>query len=93
MQTGSSDQPSVMKEYHQKARDYLERVTGYVRRRIRYTFQVTRVIITDEESYTCEYCDRKFETITAWRPRDGRNLRNGAKVAGVAGTSQCQRNE
>ena len=80
-----------MKEYHQRAGDYLERATGYARRGIRYPFQVTRVIVTDEESYTCEYCDRKFETIGAWRRQDGRNPRNGAKLAGVAGTAQCQR--
>ena len=35
--------------------------------------------------------DRKFETIGAWRRQDGRNPRNGAKLAGVAGTAQCQR--
>ena len=31
-----------MKEYHQRAGDYLERATGYARRAIRYPFQVTR---------------------------------------------------
>ena len=45
-----------MKEYHQKAGDYLERATGYARQGIRHPFQVTRVVMTDEESYTCEYC-------------------------------------
>ena len=52
-----------MKEYHQRAGDYLERATGYARRGIRHPFQVTRVVMTDEESYTCEYCQMKFETI------------------------------
>ena len=54
-----------MKEYHQKTGDYLERATGYARQGIRHPFQVNRVVMTDEESYTCEYCDRKFETIGA----------------------------
>ena len=80
-----------MKEYHQQAGDYLERATDYARRGIRYPFQVTRVVMTDEKNYTCEYCNRKFETIGAWRRHDGRNPRNGAKLAGVAETAQCQR--
>ena len=80
-----------MKEYHQKAGDYLERATGYARQGIRHPFRVTRVVMTDEDSYTCEYCNRKFETIGAWRRHDGRNPRNGEKLAGVAGTAQCQR--
>ena len=60
-----------MKEYHQRAGDYLERATGYARQGIRHPFRVTRVVMTDEESYTCEYCNRKFETIGAWRRHDG----------------------
>ena len=79
------------REYHQRAGDYLERATGYARQGIRPPFQVTRVVMTDEESYTCEYCDRKFETIGAWRRHDGRDPGSGAKLAGVAGTAQCQR--
>ena len=80
-----------MKEYHQRAGDYLERATGYARQGIRHPFRVTRVVMTDEDSYTCEYCNRKFETIGAWRRHDGRNPRNGEQLAGVAGTAQCQR--
>ena len=74
-----------MKEYHQKAGDYLERATGYARQGIRHPFRVTRVVMTDEDSYTCEYCNRKFETIGAWRRHDGRNPRNGEKLAGGCG--------
>ena len=80
-----------MKEYHQRAGDYLERATGYARRGIRYPFQVTRVIMTDEESYTCEYCDRKFETIGAWRRQDGRDPVTGEKARGETGLAFCQR--
>ena len=46
------------REYHQRVGDYLERATGYARQGIRHPFQVTRVVMTDEESYTCEYCNR-----------------------------------
>ena len=80
-----------MKEYHQRAGDYPERATGYARRGIRYPFQVTQVVMTDEDSYTCEYCQMKFETIGAWRRHDGRNPGSGEKLAGVAGTALCQR--
>ena len=73
-----------MKEYHQRAGDYLERATGYARQGIRHPFRVTRVVMTDEDSYTCEYCNRKFETIGAWRRHDGRNPRNG-EAAGRRG--------
>ncbi len=55
--------------------------------------EVTRVIMTDEESYTCEYCDRKFEAIGAWRRHDGRNPRSGEKLAGEGGIVQCQRKD
>ena len=79
------------REYHQQAGDYLERATGYAKQGIRHPFRVTRVVMTDEESYTCEYCQMKFETIGAWRRHDGRNPRNGEKLAGVAGMAQCQR--
>ena len=82
-----------MKEYHQKAGDYLERATGYARQEIRHPFQVTRVVMTDEESYTCEYCNRKFETIGAWRRHDGRNPRNGEKLPGGAGMANCQQSK
>ena len=79
------------REYHQRAGDYLERATGYARQGIRHPFQVTRVVMTDEESYTCEYCNRKFETIGTWRRHDGRDPINWEKLAGVAGTAHCQR--
>ena len=79
------------REHHQRAEDYLERATGYARQGIRHPFQVTQVVMTDEESYTCEYCNRKFETIGAWRRHDGRNPRNGEKLAGVTGTARCER--
>ena len=64
---------------------------AYTRHGIRHPFRVTSVAMTNEEHYTCEYCDRKFETIGARRRHDGRNPRNGEKLAGVAGTAQCQR--
>ena len=41
--------------------------------------------MTDEESYTCEYCQTKFEAIVAWRRHDVRNSRNGATLPGGAG--------
>ena len=80
-----------MREYHQKAGDYLERATGYTRQGIRHPFQLTRVVMTDEESYTCEYCKIKFETIGAWRRHDGRNPMNGQKLTGVEGIELCQK--
>ena len=80
-----------MKEYHQKAGDYLERATGYARQGIRHPFQMIRVVMTDEESYTCEYCQMKFEAIGAWRRHDGRNPRSGEKLAGEEGVAQCQK--
>ena len=80
-----------MKEYHQRAGDYLERATGYARRGIRYPFEVTQVAMTDEESYTCEYCERKFETIGAWRRHDGRNPGSGEKLSREEGIAQCQK--
>ena len=79
------------REYHQRAGDYLERATGYARQGIRHPFQVTRVVMTDEDSCTCEYCNREFETIGAWRRHDGRDPKNGEKLTDVAGTTQCQR--
>ena len=80
-----------MKEYHQRAGDYLERATAYARQGIRYPFQLTKVVMTDEETYTCEYRQMKFETIGAWRRHAGRNPGSGEKLTGVAGTAQCQR--
>ena len=80
-----------MKEYHLRAGDYLERATGYAKQGIRHPFRVTWVVMTDEESYTCEYCQMKFETIGAWRRHDGRDPMSGEKMVGVAGTAQCQR--
>ena len=78
------------REYHQRAGDYLERVTGYAQQGVRFPFKLLSLVMTDEDRYTCEYCNRKFETIGAWRRHDGRNPRNGEKLAGGAGTAQCQ---
>ena len=69
------------REYHQRAGDYLERATGYARQGIRPPFQVTRVVMTDEESYTCEYCDRKFEN----HRRLAAARRQGPRERGEAG--------
>ena len=80
-----------MKEYHEREGDYLQRATAYAKQEVRYPFQVTAVAMTDEESYTCEYCQMKFETIGAWRRHDGRDPENGQKLAGVAGIAQCQK--
>ena len=81
------------REYHQRAGDYLERAIGYARQGIRHPFQVTRVVMTDEDSYTCEYCNRKFETIGAWRRHDGRDPKNGEKLTGVDGIDLCQKSD
>ena len=80
-----------MKEYHQRAGDYLERATAYAREGVRYPFEVTAVAMTDEESYTCEYFQMKFETIGAWRRHDGRNPGSGDKLVGAEGIAQCQK--
>ena len=80
-----------MKEYYKGERDYLERATRYARRGISYPFQITRVIMTDEESYTCEYCKMKFETVGAWRRHDGRHPVTGEKARGETGIAYCQR--
>ena len=80
-----------MKEYHQQAGDYLERAKAYARQGIRYPFQITRVVMTDEESYTCEYCQMKFETIGAWRRHDGRDPQNGQKLSGMDSIIHCQK--
>ena len=79
------------KEYHQREGDYLERAMAYARHGVRFPFKLLSVAMTDEESYTCEYCQMKFETIGAWRRHDGRNPGNGEKLAGVAGIAQCQK--
>ena len=44
-----------MKEYHQRAGDYLERATAYAREGARYPFEVTAVVMSDEDSYICEH--------------------------------------
>ena len=64
---------------------------AYARHGVRFPFNLLSVAMTDEESYTCEYCQMKFETIGAWRRHDGRNPGNGEKLAGVAGIAQCQK--
>ena len=68
----------------------MERATGYAKQGIRHPFRVTRVVMTVEESYTCDYCKGKFETIGAWRRHDGRNPRSGEKLADGAGMPQCR---
>ena len=80
-----------MKEYHLRAGDYQERATAYAREGARHPFEITTVAMTDEESYTCEHCQMKFETIGAWRRHDGRNPKNGEKLAGEEGIAQCQK--
>ena len=79
------------KEYHQREGDYLERAKAYGRHGVRFPFKLLSVAMTDEESYTWEYCQMKFETIGAWRRHDGRGPENGQKLAGVAGIAQCQK--
>ena len=80
-----------IKEYHQREGDYLQRATAYAKEEVRYPFKVTAVAMTDEESYTCEYCNRKFETIGAWRRHDGRNPGTGGKLAREESIAQCQK--
>ena len=80
-----------MKEYHQREGDYLQRAKAYAREGIHYPFEVTSLTMTDEDSYTCEYCQMKFETIGAWRRHDGRNPMNGQKLTGVEGIELCQK--
>ena len=73
------------KEYHQGEGDYLERAMAYARQGVRHPFRVTSVELTDEESYTCDLCQRKFETIGAWRRHDGRNPSSGERLTGEEG--------
>ena len=80
-----------MKEYHQREGDYLQRVTAYAREGLRYPFEVTALAMTDEESYTCEHCGLKLETIGAWRRHDGRDSTSGQRLKASAGTPLCQR--
>ena len=47
--------------------------------------------MTDEESYTCDLCNRKFETIGALRRHTGRDPYTNRKLAGEAGFAQCER--
>ena len=79
------------KEHHQQNGDYLERAVAYARHGVRHPFRVTSVAMTDEESYTCELCQMKFETIGAWRRHDGRNPVSGVKMSGEEGKAFCER--
>ena len=79
------------KEYHQLEGDYLERATAYARPGVRYPFKLISVAMTDEENYTREFCQTKFETIGAWRRHDGREPQSGEKLAGEEGIAFCQR--
>ena len=78
------------KEYHQQEGDYLERAMAYARQGVRHPFRVNSVAMTDEESYTCELCQLKFETIGAWRRHDGRDPMSGNKLASEQGVALCQ---
>ena len=78
------------KEYHQQEGDYLERAMAYARQGVRHPFRVNLVAMTDEESYTCELCQLKFETIGAWRRHDGRDPMSGNKLASEQGVALCQ---
>ena len=80
------------KEYHQKQKDYLERAVAYAHHGTRYSFTVNSIAMTDEETYTCELCQMKFETIGAWRRHDGRDPVTGEKPRGKTGIACCQRN-
>ena len=80
-----------MKEYHEREGDYLQRATAYAKQEVRYSFEVTAVAMTDEESYTCEHCSQKFETIGAWRRHDGKDSTTGQRLKDSAGTPLCQR--
>lgn len=80
-----------MREYHQREGDYIQRAKAYANREVRYPFKLVSVTMTDEESYTCELCQMKFETIGAWRTHDGRNPTNGQRLPGEEGKAQCRR--
>ena len=82
---------SFMKEYHQKEGDYLQRARAYANHQVRYPFQLTSLAMTEEDSYTCELCQRKFETVGSWRRHDGRDPLSGQRLPGEAGKPQCQR--
>lgn len=79
------------KEYHQREGDYLERAMAYARHGVRFPFKLLSVTMTEEESYRCEYCQMKFETIGAWRRHDGRDPGTGDKLAGEEGIAQCRK--
>ena len=70
-----------MKQYHQREGDYIQRTKAYANKEVRYPFKLVSMTMTDEESYTCELCQMKFETIGAWRTHDGRNPHKWAKAA------------
>ena len=78
------------KTHHQQEGDYLERAQAYVKREARHPFQVTSITMTNEDSYTCNLCRKKFETIGAWRQHDGRNPNTGIKLDTVKGLALCQ---
>ena len=80
-----------IKEFHQREGDYLQRAMDYANHQVRYPLKLVSVAMTDEESYTCEHCQRKFETVGAWRRHDGRNPVSGERLPGKEGKALCQR--
>ena len=64
---------------------------AYAKHEVRHPFEVTTAAMTDEQSYTCDYCQIKFEPIGAWRRHDGRVPQSGEKLAGEEGMAFCQR--
>ena len=77
------------REYHKLEGNYLSLARQYSRQGKRYPLRVNSVVMTDEESYTCELCQGKFENIGAWRRHDGRDPLSGGKLTGDEGIALC----
>ena len=77
------------REYHKLEGNYLRLARQYSRQGKRYPLRVNSVVMTDEESYTCELCQGKFETIGAWRRHHGRDPLSGGKLTGDEGIALC----
>ena len=54
------------REYHPAEGEYLELTKAYTTQGKRHPFTTTSVTMTDDESYTCEFCGVQFDTVTAW---------------------------
>lgn len=80
-----------LKEFHLKQGDYLRLARNYVSHQARFPFTVNRIAMTSEDSYTCDLCNMKFETIGAYRTHSGRNPRDGSTLPGLAGVPVCAR--